>query len=226
MTAGYLPVTHPGTYVEPSDETIHHIMGYDGGLTLEELFVEWRHDTEHGDELLAHLMDVARLRIVTVFSHASGEIYARMKMGHKWGTRATFFVPGDRGTIDELVRYVAENMKGTSEFVRVRDLPPAYRLLVKAWRDTVRARARGLLLEAVVSQLVQEERQLWHHAGDRIWQASQSLIDEYEPLRRKVRSLPAPRHRVKRDDHSYHGRPKRDRKNGTIEGVSTGQSRL
>jgi hypothetical protein len=207
--------------IEPTRTQAARILGFhpDGRLTLDELFVVGR---DPDRQRLDHLKSVARLKVIGVFRVASTYRTGarRERPGHPVYT--DHFLPGMNGDSDQLVRYILTRMKGTSQFVRVNDLPEQYRRLTKHWRESVRAEARYLLVKAVVDELIADETQLWYHAGHERWQASQSLIDEYEPLEREVRHLPEPKHRKKRDRRRWHGRPARDRKNGTVPGVSVG----
>ncbi len=209
--------------IEPSHDEIAHIMGLrpDNRLTLEELFVEGRAPDK---ERLTHLKRVARLKVIGVFRVASTLRSGRRRERPGQPVYTDHFLTGMDGSFEQLVRVVLITMKGTSQFVRVNDLPERYRLMTKHWRETVRAEARYLLVQSVLAELLAEETQLWYHAGHQRWQASQSLIDEYVPLEREVRHLPEPRRRKKRDRRQWHGRPARDRKNGTIPGVSVGGS--
>lgn len=207
--------------IEPTSDQITHIMGLrpNDRLTLEELFVEGR---DPDKERLTHLRQVARLKVIGVFRTASTHRTGARRERPGYPVYTDHFLPHMDGSVEQLIRVVMVNMKGTSQFVRVNDLPEKYRLMSKHWRESVRAEARYLLVQSVVEELLADETQLWYHSGHERWQASQSLIDEFEPLERTVRHLPEPKHRKKRDRRQWHGRPARDRKNGTVPGVSVG----
>lgn len=213
--------------MEPSSNTISHIFGVgkgDPGLTLQELFVEGRADD---DKTLDHLLKVARLKVIGVFRLTEVMGYGRTRRP----ARTDHYLPDMDGSADQLVTFIARHMKGSHDFVRPSDLPPRYRVLTKHWRDTVRAQARYLLLRETVNQLLfrqvagqlEENRtQLWYHSGQQRWQASQSLIDEYEPLLRQTKGISGPKRHPKWDDRSWHGRPRRDRERNVVPGTSVG----
>lgn len=207
-----------------------HILSYrkDDRLTLHELFV--RQVPADGDtpaytdtKKLDHLREVARLKVINAFLTAS-----RSDVNRRSSRRAAvdYCLPNmEDDSIDQLVRVIIRGMKRIHDFVRPNDLPVEYRMLTRHWRNSVRAQARYLLLEDVVKELVSKENQLWYHSGHKWWQASQSLMDEYEPLLRKVNNLPNAKRSRKWDDRSWHGRPRRDRSRDTAPGTSVGSKK-
>lgn len=168
------------------------------GQTLEELF-----DADR----LARLEQMALYKTIGVLRRQTNPEYA---------------VAGS-DDLAELVLYVRDNIASWRGFVALRDLPKAYHGYRGVLAKQVLAEARAMLLLRAIGNI--PPWQLWHHQGQGYgrWQAAQSLIDQYRPLQRAVWRLPAPKGTVKFDDRHYHGRPKRDRTNGTPEGVSTGR---
>ncbi len=166
------------------------------GQTLEELFEPSR---------LARLEKMALYKTIGVLRRETSPDYA---------------VPGS-DDLAELVLYVRANIGSWRGFVTLRDLPAAYHGYRGTLAKQVLADARAMLLLRAIGNI--PPWQLWYHSGHGHWQAAQSLIDQYRPLQRAVWRLPAPKPTAKFDDRHYHGRPERDRTNGTPEGVSTGR---
>ena len=186
--------------IEPSPSLRSRILCE--GLELEELFCDGR---SRDNAPLDHLRQVARLKTVGVFRAADKHSFLGMN-----------------GSLDQLVMAIAEAMQRPHDFVEVSDLPRQYRDLTGYWLGMLRVQAHYLLLMEVVVELNAAGTQLWYFQGGRCWQASQSLLDEYDELLRKTKGWRKPRRSALLDQRNWHGRPKRDRKNGTREGVSTG----
>lgn len=186
--------------IEPSPSLRSRILCE--GLALEELFCDGR---SRGNAPLDHLRQVARLKTVGVF---------RVADKHS--------LLGMNGSLDQLVVAIAQAMERPHDFVEVSDLPRQYRDLTGYWLGMLRAQARHLLLTEVVEELYLAGTQLWYFEGSRCWQVAQSLLDEHDELLRETKGWRKPRRSALWDQRNWHGRPKRDRKNGTREGVSTG----
>lgn len=219
--------------VTPGPELKKHIMR--NRFSLHELFVADR--DEHPDgEFLVNMRMVARQRIIGVFIHATDPRDNR-------GTDN--YLVGAGSTLTDLVYYIANHMKGSGRFVRPDDLPPVYSELNHHWRDTVRAEARKMLLVEALSGSSEPdlhdselgidglftERHIWYDEGSGLWQARQSLIDEYQLLRRAIGQIvaPPPKTPIKDDRRTFHGRPngqgrRRARENGNP-GASIGGTR-
>ncbi len=229
--------------IEPTKQQRNHIMGIaenDPGLTLNELFVDGLWD---GGELLESLLQVALLKVIRVFRFAEVEREGknREKEGEK--VKTDHFIPVADDHLHGIVLYVVQNMKGASTFVQPADLPLEYQELAQDWVDTVRAKARWMLIHAAVVRLLRRRERwvvvngtanhlelpcrgamLWYHdtPSGGIWQASQRLVDAYPPLSRHLRDKQPRRKRdTYRDDRHYHGRPSRDR-GRVVAGVSIG----
>jgi hypothetical protein len=201
-------------------------------LSLHELFVRDREEHPHG-EFLVNMRLVTRQRIIGVFIHATDPTDHRVTDN---------FINSAGTTVSDLVYYIATHMKGSGRFVRPADLPPHYAALNDHWRDTVRAEARRMLLtEALVGtddpdlhdhklaiDGLYNGHEIWLHERMGIWQARQSLIDEYQMLRAAIGQIIAPSTKtpIKDDRRTFHGRPngqgrRRARQNGNP-GASTG----
>lgn len=206
--------------VEPSVSMIMHILNYteERGLTLKELFVK---DRDEGDLTLSYLLETAYLKVIEVF-----QITEMIDVGRVRRPRRTdHYLPGMSDSVDRLLGLISIRVRSVRDFVRISDLPPQYQRLNSHWREKICSQARYLLLREVIYQLVTENTKLWYHAGHERWQASQSMIDDYGPLLRKHKGLPRPKRQPKWDDHSYHGRPRRDRHGrGVLPGVSVSLS--
>ena len=227
----------PAVYGTPRKKGVHpgpdmkaRIMS--NQLTLHELFVDGREEYPNG-EFLVNMRLVARQRIIGVFIHATDYRDDRVTDN---------FINSAGTTVSDLVYYIATHMKGSGRFVRPNDLPPHYACLNEHWRDTVRGEARRMLLtEALVgtSDPALHEQKLaidglyngidiWLHSHMGIWQARQSLIDEYQMLRVAIGQIVAPSTKtpIKDDRRTFHGRPngqgrRRAREQGNP-GASTG----
>jgi hypothetical protein len=197
--------------MEPSHALKARILGITSPLALDELFTD---GPDGGDSVLDHLRKVARLKVIGVFRVAGAVDHGNRSTGD------SYVLPGD-GTAEQLASAITRLMKGSHDFVRTNDLPPAYRSLTKQWLNTLRAHIRHLLVLEVVRELYVAGVQLWYFSGDEEWLAAQSLIDEYDGLLRDVKSLPGPKSRLKRDDRMWHGRPSCHR-GRVLEGTSVG----
>jgi hypothetical protein len=96
----------------------------------------------------------------------------------------------------------------------VDDLPRSYHAESRRDREIV---ARFVCFELIMRQLIllREENELWYQEG---WVVPQSVMDEYLRLVRGSRQSYC-------DQRSFHGRPNRDRYDGTLPGTSVGASR-
>lgn len=200
--------------LSPSPSMARHILG--GHVTLDELFVINREEQEPG-KFLAHMRRRARYKVVQAFMDALDEC---------WLVSDNYIV-NCGPELDDLARFVAKATKNGRRLVKRTDLPPVYQALDDKWVDMVCAQAGGLLLrEELVALLTGEDAYIWYHSRSRVWQARQSLMDQYDELRREAYGYQPPRHRrrFKRDNRSYHGRPKRDRRRNRGLGVAPGVS--
>lgn len=191
-------------------------------VTLEELFVNGRNEHIPG-EYLERMRVRARYRIVQAFASAVDErqhptdnfIAGSFSAGHphRWAP------VGD--SLDELWRAVCRITRRMRPVVQPDHLPEPYRSLEDYWRDAVCQQAGYILGIQELTELLAHERRtedgrqdhaertLWYHAGDGTWQASQSLIDQIDELRRRSTKLPRARKRQsgKQDQRNWHGRP-------------------
>lgn len=240
---------HASRGVPPTIEQEDRILGIDPDdrLTLEELFPDER---KRG-----YMLTIARRKVIGVF-RSETQLRSPARSHHSRPSRHDLleagFVPDGHGGFenyephegeqfeftdhflsdvaggrDDLLRRIVDCMDSWSWFVTINDLPEEYRALEPYWCDKVRNEARMRLFEAIVDDLL-ENQKLWHHSGSRRWQASQSLVDEHRELTEAIREFndhPSGKHRRKKHDRRpWHGRPSRDRKNGTVQGVSIGGS--
>ncbi|XMB33805.1 hypothetical protein QQ965_03640 [Candidatus Saccharibacteria bacterium oral taxon 955] len=193
--------------IEPTRERAARIMA--GQIPLVEMINEG---------CLPRLRNEAKSRVADVFSLVT--------LCHPVGRRCRHApentIPGDED-LESLVGYIVTHIKRPGKFVRVSDLRDDYRDLSHNWRESVRSQARYSLVKEAVEELLDSMVQLWHHTGPGFsrWQSAQSLIDKYSLGRRPSRRGRR-RRRKKYDRRPYHGRPDRDRNNGTVEGVSVG----
>lgn len=187
-----------------------------GHLTLDELFANNREEREPG-AFLAHLQRRARYKVVQAFLHALDE---------RWLVSDNYIV-NCGPELDDLLHYVVRATKQGSRLVRRADLPPVYQALDDRWVDMVCAHAARLLLRnELVTLLTGEDAYIWYHSRSKVWQARQSLMDQLDDLRREAYGHQPPRHRrrFKRDNRSFHGRPKRDRRRNRGLGIAPGIS--
>lgn len=193
--------------IEPTQEQAVRIMG--GRLPLAEIINEG---------CIPRLRNEAKSRVADAFSLVT----LCLSVGGRCHQAPENIIPGDED-LESLVGYIVTHIKRPGKFVRVRDLRDDYRGLSYSWRESVRSQARYALIREAVEELLDRMVQLWHHTGPGFsrWQSAQSLIDEYSSGRRPSRRGRC-RRRKKYDRRPYHGRPARDRKNGTVEGVSVG----
>lgn len=193
------------------------------GITLEELFLEGRPNTQVFD----HLMKVARLKVISVFRMAvqiervseyadPDTVYTKAKSFDEWydkrvseheksERRPKFtenYILGVENDVNALVKYVQMRIKGIFRFVDVKDLPSEYQELVDEWRDVVRNRAGNQLVERAIKEMYAKDE---IYFIDDCWQACQSLIDDGKRLARDLKGV-HPKRRVKRDDRSFHGK--------------------
>lgn len=191
--------------IEPTQEQAMRIM--EGRIPLVEMINEG---------CLLRLRGEAKSRVADTFSLVALCLpvggHCRRALGNA--------IPGDED-LDSLVGYIVTHIKRPGKFVRVSDLCDDYRGLSYSWRESVRSQARYLLVKEAVEEMLDSMVQLWYHTGPGFsrWQSAQSLIDEYGSAGRRSGRR---RRRKKYDRRPYHGRPARDRKNGTVEGVSIG----
>ena len=169
------------------------------GMALEELFIP---------PALERLERMALYKIICVLRRPAHPEYS---------------VAGTGESIAELAFHVRDHTSKWHGFVAMHDLPMPFRGYTGKLGKEVLADARIMLLLHAVAGI--PEHQLWYHGGLGYWQAAQSLIDQYRPLQREVWRLPAPKATQAFKDSSWHGRPRRDRNNGTVEGTSIGRGR-
>lgn len=191
--------------VKPTREQAVRIMG--GRLPLAEIINEG---------CLPRLRNEAKSRVADAFSLVT----LCLPVGRRCRQAPENAIPGDED-LQSLVGYIVTHIKRPGKFVRVSDLRDGYRGLSYSWRESVRSQARYSLIKEAIEELLDSMVQLWYHTGPGFsrWQSAQSLIDEYGSAGR--RSSRRRRH-TKYDRRPYHGRPARDRKNNTVEGVSIG----
>ena len=191
--------------IQPTREQAARIMA--GQIPLVEMINEG---------CLPRLRDEAKFKVADCFSLVA---FCLPVDGRRYAPENT--IPGDED-LESLVGYIVTHIKRPGKFVRVSDLRDDYRDLSHNWRESVRSQARYSLIREVIEELLESMVQLWYHTGPGFsrWQSAQSLIDEYGSAGR--RSGRRRRRRKKHDRRPYHGRPARDRKNGTVEGVSVG----
>lgn len=193
--------------VKPTREQAVRIM--EGRIPLVEMINEG---------CLPRLKGEAKSRVADAFSLVT----LCLPVGRRCRQAPENTIPGDED-LESLVGYIVTHIKRPGKFVRVSDLHDDYRGLSCSWRESVRSQARYSLVKEAVEELRDSMVQLWHHTGPGFsrWQSAQSLIDKYSSGRRPSRRGRR-RRRKKYDRRPYHGRPDRDRNNGTVEGVSIG----
>ena len=193
--------------IEPMQKQAMRIM--EGRIPLVEMINEG---------CLSRLRDEAKSRVADAFSLVT----LCLSVGGRCRQAPENTIPVDED-LESLVGYIVTHIKRPGKFVRVSDLRDDYRGLSYSWRESVRSQARYSLVKEAVEELLDSMVQLWHHTGPGFsrWQSAQSLIDKYSSGRRPSRRGRR-RRRKKYDRRSYHGRPDRDRNNGTVEGVSIG----
>lgn len=163
------------------------------------------------DTRLLRLRKIARLSIVDVF------------------TRSDNYAIGVDSTVQALTNYVLRHLKRRRNFANMNDVWECLRDGTKAQRQHTLAEIDQILIAEALTVLVGTNDKpgvLQYMRGSREWVAPQSLIDEDEQLRREVGWLPTPRAPRLFNDRSWHGRPRRDRKNGTTEGISAGRGQF
>ena len=196
----------------------------DGELTLEVLFADDDAYAEPGTNL-RRMLRRTRYKVLQAFREAVDD-----------KRRSTDNYIMDCGpSCEELVAAVATLTKRGPWLVRRRDFARDFRNLPDKRYDTVVAYARQQLLTTVLTDLITDtpgrEAQVWYMRGDRTWQARQSLMDEWDDLRREMygRQHSRPKRATKADVRPFHGRPGRDRRRnrglGIAPGVSVGASR-
>ena len=191
----------------------------DGELTLEELFADDDVYAEPGANL-RRMLRRARYKVLQGFRNAVDD-----------KLRPTdSYIMNCGPSCDELVAVIAALTKQGPWLVRRRDFARDFRNLPDKRYDTVAAYARQLLLARVLTDLMTDapgrEALVWYMRGERTWQARQSLMDQLDDLRREAYGHQPPRHRrrFKRDNRSFHGRPKRDRRRNRGLGIAPGIS--
>jgi hypothetical protein len=196
----------------------------DGELTLEELFADDDVYAEPGANL-RRMLRRARYKVLQGFRNAVDD-----------KLRPTdSYIMNCGPSCDELVAVIAALTKQGPWLVRRRDFARDFRNLPDKRYDTVAAYARQLLLARVLTDLMTDapgrEALVWYMRGERTWQARQSLMDEWDDLRREMygRQHSRPKRATKADIRPFHGRPGRDRSRnrglGIAPGVSVGASR-
>ena len=194
--------------IEPTQDQAARIMA--GQIPLVEMINEG---------CLPRLRNEAKSRVADVFSLVT----LCLSVGGRCRQAPENTIPGDEN-LESLVGYIVTHIKRPGKFVRVSDLHDNYRGLSYSWRESVRSQARYSLIREAVEELRDSMVQLWYHTGPGFsrWQSAQSLIDEYGADGRRSSRRRRRRRRKKYDRRPYHGRPDRDRNNGTVEGVSVG----
>ncbi len=221
----------------PSASMARHILG--GHMTLDELFVNNRKEKQPG-AFLASMRRRARYKIIEGFLSALDE---------KWRDSDNYVVRCGP-ELESLLRQMHDSLVQGRRTIRVTDLPPKYQALDPHWVDMVCGWAtRRLLLEELtalrdgtpakpkkrvngveIPASRGEKPLIWYHSGTRTWQACQSLMDQHDVLRREFYGHQPPTHarRLKRDQRSWHGRPReqrpRQRGLGIAPGASTGKA--
>ena len=196
----------------------------DGELTLEELFADDDVYAEPGANL-RRMLRRARYKVLQGFRNAVDD-----------KLRPTdSYIMNCGPSCDELVAVIAALTKQGPWLVRRRDFARDFRNLPDKRYDTVAAYARQLLLARVLTDLMTDapgrEALVWYMRGERTWQARQSLMDEWDDLRREMygRQRTHAKRSAKADIRPFHGRPGRDRSRnrglGIAPGVSVGASR-
>ncbi len=196
----------------------------DGELTLEELFADDDVYAEPGANL-RRMLRRARYKVLQGFRNAVDD-----------KLRPTdSYIMNCGPSCDELVAVIAALTKQGPWLVRRRDFARDFRNLPDKRYDTVAVYARQLLLARVLTDLMTDapgrEALVWYMRGERTWQARQSLMDEWDNLRREMygRQHFRLRRAIKADIRPFHGRPERDRSRlgglGIAPGVSVGASR-
>lgn len=199
---------------ELRERILHH------QVTLEELFVDGRNEFIPG-ERLERMRARVRYRIVRGFVDAVDE-RRRATDNFIAGSFSAYpqrWSPVD-DTLDELWRAICRITRRLRPVVLPDHLPEPYRSLEDPWRNAVCQQASYMLGMQELAELLEHqrrtergrqdhvERTLWFHEGDGTWQASQSLIDQMDELRRRSANLPKPRRsRRKQDQRNYHGHP-------------------
>lgn len=170
------------------------------------------------DETYVERRLVARHRIIGVFDVAIDPFSKR-------GTDN--FIVGVAERISDLADYVSDKMRHRRNLIVIDDLPFRYAPLPKKQREKVcQPLRRQLIIDELIAMRDAEEI-YWQ---DGRWQAKQSLIDEYVRFRevrqehyRKVEEVHRTALRIKRDNRTYHGRPRQQTKRrGIPEGTSIG----
>ena len=196
----------------------------DGELTLEELFADDDVYAEPGANL-RRMLRRARYKVLQGFRNAVDD---KLRPTDN-------YIMNCGPSCDELVAAIAALTKQGPWLVRRRDFARDFRNLPDKRYDTVAAYARQLLLARVLTDLMTDapgrEALVWYMRGERTWQARQSLMDEWDDLRREMygRQHSRPKRATKADIRPFHGRPGRDRSRnrglGIAPGVSVGASR-
>lgn len=194
---------------------------------------------EHDDDKVSGLQRTlvrTRFRMVEVFSLTElppedrRRRYARMR---PFSVRSDLFLPfgeyvgeeGEPAYLDEspesLASYLTVHAARRRELLKPSDLPWHYRRLPQKEVENLLEEMHYLLMRHLVKALAEHPVCLWSHCDG--WQAARSFVDELATLRRiEFTSTRRRKRRVKSDMRPFHGRPGRDRKNGTIPGVSIG----
>lgn len=199
---------------EPSEDLKAHIVDYDEGLTLEELFLRGRKDD---GKKLQHMLDVARLKVLGAFMLPQP---VRFSPSGRRQTMSELYIVVPGANFQTLLMRVKLLMKGARSFVRETDLPGSYRGLDEHWVDTVCEIAQVLLVTEVLESL-QENGDIWYQVEDDEhdghWQLRRSAADQMNKLRQRVSSRPRRRkRRSKSDRRPVHGLPESVRNTPTV----------
>lgn len=170
------------------------------GVTLEDFLYE-------GD--FVDIMGVTRWRLIRVFATARTAPKRRATPG---------YILGLDDKLSNLAAYVQKSMSGAMQekVYSTNDLPLQYQQLDAYRRERIVNAVRYELFVRLL-ELMQESHQLWRMENE--WSVPQSVIDEYLLMTKRARAN-------FRNDRSFHGRPRRDRKRlnqlRIAGGVSTG----
>jgi hypothetical protein len=191
------------TYRTPTRE--EHSKIYRLGFDLADLF-----DEDEIEDLTA----AAKRRLVGEFHYAT-EKNPRYKLGSDRRTqrRTDNYILGLRNKPSDLARYVRQNMH--RPFIRPSQLPSDLAELPPKMIDMIIQGAQQDILELVIQ--VMRNREIWYDEAVGIWQACQSVVDEFLEYKRASRAL------SKVDHREYHGRNRQQSVRRSIPaGVSVG----
>jgi hypothetical protein len=164
------------------------------------------------DKEVADLMAAARQRVIGEFHYAT-EKNPRYRPGsdRRPRRRTDNYIWGVGCRPSQLALYVQRNMH--RPFIRPNQLPVELTELSPKMVEMVIARAHLDVLTMVIQKM--HNHDVWYDEGVGIWQACQSIVDEFLEYKRMANDL------VKVDHREYHGRVRSQSKHrGVPEGVS------